>query len=106
VVGITHFAQDQLGEIVYLELPETGDEVEAGDQIGSIESVKAVADLFAPVSGEVVEINEAAVEDPAVVNSDPHGEGWLLKIRLSSKDELEDLMNAAQYEEFAESGQE
>jgi glycine cleavage system H protein len=104
-VGITHFAQDQLGEIVYLELPEPGDTVEAGDQIGSIESVKAVAELYSPVSGEVEEINEEAVDDPAVVNSDPHGAGWLLKIRLSSPEQLDGLMSASQYQEFADSGQ-
>lgn len=100
-IGITSFAQDELGEVVYVEFPEVGEEFEAGMEIGSIESVKAVADLFTPVAGEVVKVNQQLEEAPEKVNEDPYGEGWLVEIRYSSDEGLEELMNADQYTDFA-----
>ena len=100
VVGITQFAQDELGEVVFVELPDVGDVFDAHDEIGTIESVKAVAEVFTPVAGEVVDVNESLVEDPAILNEDPHGEGWLVKIRFSSEEDLSGLMGPAEYERF------
>ena len=99
-IGITSFAQQQLGEVVFVELPEVGQVVGAGDEVGTIESVKAVGELYTPVSGEVVERNEAAVEDPALLNDDPHGEGWLVRIRVSDPSELDGLMSAEEYDHY------
>jgi len=104
VLGITEFAQEELGEVVYVELPETGQVFDAGDEIGTIESVKAVAEVYTPVAGEIVEINEAVTEDPEVLNDDPHGDGWLVKIQTSSDVDLKELMNAEQYAQFVEDG--
>jgi glycine cleavage system H protein len=104
VLGITEFAQQELGEVVFVEMPEVGQVFDAHDEIGTIESVKAVAEVFTPVAGEVVEVNDAVIDDPEVLNDDPHGEGWLIKLRFSSADDLKELMNAEQYEEFVESG--
>ncbi len=104
VVGVTHFAQDELGEVVFVELPEVGQVFAANDEIGTIESVKAVAEVYTPVAGEIIEINEALAEAPELVNQDPHGEGWLVKIRLSSPSDLEQLMAADEYESFLASG--
>jgi len=98
VVGITHFAQDELGEVVFVELPDAGDVFDAHDEIGTIESVKAVAEVFTPVAGEVVEVNESLVEDPTILNEDPHGEGWLVKIRFSTESDLDRLMGPDEYE--------
>jgi glycine cleavage system H protein len=100
VLGITEFAQKELGEIVFVELPEVGQVFNAHDEIGTIESVKAVAEVYTPVAGEVVEVNDAVVEDPEVVNDDPHGEGWLVKIRFSSSADLAKLMKAGAYAAF------
>ena len=94
VLGITEFAQQELGEVVFVELPEVGQVFNAQDELGTIESVKAVAEVYSPVAGEVVEINDAVVDDPEMLNDDPHGEGWLVKIRFSSADDLKALMNA------------
>ena len=105
VVGITHYAQEELGEVVFVEMPDVGQSFEVNDEIGTIESVKAVAEVFTPVGGEIVESNESLNETPELVNEDPHGKGWLVKIRLSSKEELDGLMNAAAYEKFAASGE-
>jgi glycine cleavage system H protein len=105
VVGITAFAQEELGEVVFVELPEVGQVFDAGDEIGTIESVKAVAEVFTPVAGEVIEVNHGVVEDPALLNEDPHSEGWLAKIRYSSAGDLESLMNAEDYERFTQSGE-
>ena len=102
-IGITSFAQQQLGEVVFVELPEVGQVVDAGDEVGTIESVKAVGELYTPVSGEVVERNEAVVEDPALLNDDPHGEGWLVRIRVSDSSELNSLMSAEEYEDYVKS---
>lgn len=101
-MGITHFAQDELGEVVFVELPEVGKSFAAGDEIGTIESVKAVAELYTPVAGEIVEVNESVADDPDVLNDDPHGDGWLVKVRFSSSGDLEDLMDAEAYGDFVE----
>jgi glycine cleavage system H protein len=99
-VGITHHAQDQLGDIVYVDLPKPGARVEKGRSFGSVESVKAVSDIFSPVSGEVVEINETLSTTPEKLNQDPHGDAWLVKIRMSAPDETKQLMTAAQYQNY------
>ena len=101
-IGITDYAQKELGDVVFVELPQVGTQLEATDELGSIESVKAVSELFAPVSGEVVEINEALAEKPELVNTDPYGDGWMIKIRLSDPTEVDELMNAEEYEEYVE----
>ena len=105
VLGITEFAQQELGEVVFVELPEIGQVFDANDELGTIESVKAVAEVFTPVAGEIVEINDAVVDDPELLNEDPHGEGWLLKIRFSSADDLKIMMKAEEYEEYVQSGE-
>ena len=99
VVGITAFAQDQLGDIVYVELPKVGDHVEAGKQFGVIESVKTASDLYAPVSGEVVEVNSELVDQPQSVNLDPYEAGWMIKIRPQDSSEVGKLLTADQYAE-------
>jgi glycine cleavage system H protein len=105
VLGITEFAQQELGEVVFVELPEVGQVFNAQDELGTIESVKAVAEVYSPVAGEVVEVNDAVVDDPEMLNDDPQGEGWLVKIRFSSADDLKALMNADAYEEYVKSGE-
>jgi glycine cleavage system H protein len=105
VLGITEFAQQELGEVVFVELPEIGQVFNVNDELGTIESVKAVAEVYTPVAGEVIEINDAVVDDPELLNEDPHGEGWLIKVRFSSASDLKSLMNAEQYEEFVKSGE-
>jgi len=104
VIGVTDFAQKELGEVVFVELPQVGHVYDAGDEIGTIESVKAVAEVFTPVAGEVVEVNEALADDPELVNEDPHVDGWLIKIRYSASSDLESLMDAESYAEFAQQG--
>ncbi|HKI04833.1 MAG TPA: glycine cleavage system protein GcvH [Thermoanaerobaculia bacterium] len=105
VLGITEFAQQELGEVVFVELPEIGQMFNTNDELGTIESVKAVAEVYTPVAGEVIEVNDAVVDDPELLNEDPQVEGWLLKIRFSSADDLKSLMNAEQYEEYVKSGE-
>ena len=102
-VGITDFAQGQLGDVVFVEVPEAGRRVSQGGEAAVVESVKAASDVYAPVGGEVIEGNQALVDDPSLVNSDPEGEGWFFKLRLSDTGELNDLMNADQYREFCDS---
>ncbi len=102
VVGITHHAQDQLGDVVFVELPEAGGGVRAGDTFGTVESVKAVSDLFAPVSGEVAEVNGELPDSPETVNTDPYGSAWMIKIRVADLGEVEGLMDASGYSEFLE----
>ena len=97
-VGITDFAQDALGDIVYVQLPEVGSAVRAGDACGELESTKSVSDLFAPVNGTVTAVNEALADQPDLVNSDPYGEGWLLDIELEDTAEVEALMDAETYQ--------
>ena len=104
VIGITEFAQKELGEVVFVELPEPGQTFDAHDEVGTIESVKAVAEVYTPVSGEVVEINEDVVDDPAILNDDPHGDGWLVKMRFHSSKDFDDLMNAEEYAEYVSKG--
>ncbi|HVT57585.1 MAG TPA: glycine cleavage system protein GcvH [Thermoanaerobaculia bacterium] len=103
VVGITEFAQHELGEVVFVELPEVGQIFNAQEELGTIESVKAVAEVYSPVAGEIIEINDGVIDDPELLNDDPQGEGWLVKIRFSSADDLKSLMNAEQYEEYVKS---
>jgi glycine cleavage system H protein len=102
-VGITDHAQKELGEIVYLELPEVGHVYNAEEEFGTVESVKAVSELFTPVSGEVVEVNKGAVGEPGIVNGNPYGDGWLIKLKLSSDEEVGKLMSAEQYAEYVQS---
>ena len=102
VLGITHYAQDELGDVVFVELPEVGTHVEAGSEIGTIESVKAVAELYCPLAGEVVEINEDIEDSPELVNEDPHEKGWLLKWKPEDPAAVADLMDAAAYVAFTE----
>jgi glycine cleavage system H protein len=99
-IGITDHAQQELGDIVFVDLPKTGTRVEQGGTLGSVESVKAVSDVYAPVSGEVIEINQALATAPEKLNADPHGEAWLVKIRLSATKELERLLSAADYQAY------
>ena len=100
IVGITDYAQSQLGDVVYVELPEIGRRVEKGKEAAVVESVKAASEVYAPASGEVVEVNEALAADPAKVNADPMGEGWFLKLRLADLKELEGLLDEAAYQRF------
>ena len=97
LVGISEFAQAELGDVVYVELPKAGERVKAGGQIGEIESVKAVSDLFSPVSGEIVEVNDAVKAKPELVNDSPYEKGWLLRIKPDDPSELDALLDAAQY---------
>lgn len=99
-VGITDYAQQELGDIVYVDLPRVGTKVERGKVMGSVESVKAVSDIFSPVSGEVIEVNDALATAPEKLNESPHGDGWLVKIRLSASDEIKELLSAADYEKY------
>jgi glycine cleavage system H protein len=106
-IGITDFAQDQLGDIVYLELPEVGRKLKAEDVFGVVESVKAVSDLYSPLDGEIVEVNEKLLDQPEILNSEPYGEGWMLVVRLENPSQVDGLMTAAQYLEHPEvAGQE
>jgi glycine cleavage system H protein len=102
-VGITDFAQGQLGDVVFVELPEAGRQVTKGGDAAVVESVKAASDVYAPVSGEVTEANQALVDDSALVNTDPEGEGWFFRLRLSDPSELDGLMDADAYKSFCDS---
>jgi len=99
-IGITEFAQKQMGDVVYVEMPETGTELEENQTFGVIESVKAVSDMYSPISGEVVEVNEALNDAPELVNEDPHGKGWIMKIKIKDPAELEEMMSFSDYEKF------
>ena len=99
IIGISDLAQHALGTVVYVDMPEVDDEVEAGEEFGAVESVKAASDLFSPVSGTVVEVNEALEDEPGLINKDAF-ENWIMKVELSDKSELEDLMDAAAYKAF------
>ena len=101
-VGISDHAQKELGEVVFVDLPEVGEIFDAGHEFGTIESVKAVSELFLPVAGEVLEVNKVLADEPGAVNEDPHGEGWLVKVKVSSDVELAKLLSAADYEKFVE----
>jgi glycine cleavage system H protein len=99
-VGITDHAQSSLGDVVYVELPKAGETFAAHDTFGSVESVKAVSELFLPVGGEVTEVNESLNDEPEKVNSDPYGTGWMIRIKLSSRGEVDSLLSAAEYEDY------
>jgi glycine cleavage system H protein len=101
VVGITDYAQEQLGDIVYVDLPKPGTQLEQGKPMGSVESVKAVSDIYAPVSGEVTAVNDLLATAPEKLNADPHGEAWLVKIKLSAPGEIQQLLSAADYQKYA-----
>ncbi len=100
IIGITHFAQDQLGDVVFVEVPAVGRVLKAHEQFGVVESVKTVSDLYSPVSGKVIAVNEALEGTPELVNSDPHGEGWMIKVELANPAEVNELLDAAAYEAF------
>jgi glycine cleavage system H protein len=106
VVGITEYAQEQLGDVVYLELPEVGDPVKKGDSFGVVESTKAVSELFAPLSGKVVEVNDPLSDAPETINDDPYEEGWMIAIEPADPKELEELMDAKAYQAFVEEQEE
>lgn len=98
IIGITDHAQEALGDLVYVELPDVGDVVAAGDEAGVVESVKAASDIYAPVSGEIIEVNEALNDSPEIINEDPYVEGWMYKIRIKDEAELDDLLSAQDYD--------
>ncbi|RMD87352.1 MAG: glycine cleavage system protein GcvH [Calditrichaeota bacterium] len=97
-VGITDYAQNELGDIVYVELPKVGDHTQQMEPFGTIEAVKAVSDLYAPLSGEVVEVNHLLEEQPELINTDPYGEGWMIKIKISDESEIEELLSPEEYQ--------
>lgn len=99
-IGITHHAQEELGDIVYVDLPKVGAAAKKGDSFGSVESVKAVSDLYSPVSGEVVEVNSLLSGNPEKLNEDPHGAAWLIKVKLASPDDSKDLLSAEDYQQY------
>jgi glycine cleavage system H protein len=100
LLGITDYAQKELGDVVYVDLPPVGAQVELGEEFGSIESVKAVSELFSPISGEVVEVNEALAEKPDLVNTDPYGDGWMIRVKLRDATEVDELMTAEDYDDY------
>jgi glycine cleavage system H protein len=100
IVGITDYAQHELGDVVFVDLPEVGDTVDAGEPFGSVESVKAVSEIFSPVGGEVIEINPDLESRPELVNESPHNKAWMIKLRISDAQELKELMSAGEYEEY------
>lgn len=105
-VGVTDYAQEQLGDVVYVELPEIGAQVTKDEPFGVVESVKAVSDVFAPVSGTVTEVNKPLADSPETVNEDPYGDAWMIRVEMSDPGELEDLMSAEEYQTFLEEEQE
>ena len=100
IVGITDYAQDSLGDVVYVELPKVGDQFAANESFGSVESVKAVSEVFSPVSGEISGINESLSDEPEKVNEDPYGNGWMIRVNMSNAGEVDSLLSAAEYEDF------
>lgn len=106
VVGITDYAQDSLGDVVYVELPKVGDDFAANESFGSVESVKAVSEVFSPVSGEIVGTNEALADTPENVNQDPYGEGWMIRVKMSNPGEVDSMLTAAEYEDFTKAEKE
>jgi glycine cleavage system H protein len=99
-IGITDYAQEELGDIVNVELPDEGDEIHKDEAFGAVESVKASSEVFSPVSGKIVEVNEPLLDAPEMINEDPYDEGWMVKVELSDSSELDDLMDAAGYEQY------
>ena len=106
VVGITDYAQDSLGDVVYVELPKAGDDFAANESFGSVESVKAVSEVFSPVSGEVVGTNETLADAPEKVNTDPYGEGWMIRVQMSNAGEVDSMLTATEYEDFTKAEKE
>jgi glycine cleavage system H protein len=100
IIGITDYAQNSLGDVVYVELPKAGEDFSANEPFGSVESVKAVSEMFTPVSGSVVEVSESLADEPEKVNSDPYGDGWMIRLRMSTPGEVDSLLTAAEYEDF------
>jgi glycine cleavage system H protein len=100
VIGITDHAQEQLGDVVYVELPKPGESFSAHESFGSVESVKAVSEIFTPVSGEIAEVNQSLNDEPEKVNKDPFGDGWMIKVKMSAAGEVDSLLTAAEYEDF------
>jgi glycine cleavage system H protein len=103
-VGITDYAQDQLGDIVFVELPEEGETVEKGDTFGVVESTKSVSDLYVPLSGKVIESNDPLLDSPDIINEDPYGEGWMIRIKLENSSEVKELLDAKSYQKMVEEG--
>jgi glycine cleavage system H protein len=101
-IGITEYAQEELGDIVYVELPEIGEKVVKDDPFGAVESVKAVSDVYAPVSGTVLEVNDSLPDNPETINDDAYGDGWIIRVEMSDKDDLKDLMTAEEYADYVE----
>jgi glycine cleavage system H protein len=106
VIGITDYAQDSLGDVVYVELPKPGDEFSTNESFGSVESVKAVSEVFTPIAGEVVAINESLADEPETVNSDPYGAGWMIRLKMSNPGEVDSMLTAAEYEDFTKAEKE
>ncbi len=102
IIGITDFAQKQLGDIVYVEMPKVGTDLEFHQSLGVIESVKAVSDIYSPVSGEIIDVNKELDSSPELVNEDPHGKGWIIRIKIKDESDLQKLMSASEYEKFLE----
>jgi glycine cleavage system H protein len=100
IIGITDYAQNSLGDVVYVELPKPAESFAVNESFGSVESVKAVSEVFTPVAGEVVKINESLADEPEKVNSDPYGEGWMIRVRMSNPGEVDSMLTAAEYEDF------
>ena len=100
IIGITDYAQNSLGDVVYVELPKAGDEFAANEPFGSVESVKAVSEVFTPIAGAVVQINELLADEPEIVNSDPYGQGWMIRLKMANPGEVDSLLTAAEYEDF------
>ena len=103
IIGITHFAQDSLGDVVFVELPDVGSDVKQFEKMGEIESVKAVSDLYCPVGGKVIEVNDSLTDSPELVNDSPYGDGWMLKVEMADSSEIERLMSASEYDTLIES---
>jgi len=106
IVGITDYAQDSLGDVVYVELPKVGDDFAANESFGSVESVKAVSEVFSPVTGEIVGTNEALADTPEKVNQDPYGDGWMIRVQMANPGEVDSMLTAAEYEDFTKAEKE
>jgi len=106
IVGITDYAQDSLGDVVYVELPKVGDDFAANESFGSVESVKAVSEVFSPVTGEIVGTNEALADTPEKVNQDPYGDGWMIRVHMANPGEVDSMLTAAEYEDFTKAEKE
>ena len=105
-IGITDYAQNSLGDVVYVELPKVGDKFEAHESFGSVESVKAVSEIFTPVGGEIIGVNESLQDEAEKVNTDPYGDAWMIRIRMTNPGEVDSLLNAAEYEDFTKAEEE